>query len=57
MMQLAGIMFLFGVFGENAVIVYFIVHCRHPFGLVPVHYSSGHIYSSADTSGVRLRDS
>ena len=22
-------MFFFGVFGENAVIVYFIVHCRH----------------------------
>ena len=53
-MQLTGIMFLFGV---NAIIVYFIVHCRHPFGLVPVHYESGHICSGADTSGVRLRQS
>ena len=31
-------MFSFGVFGENAIIVYFIVHCKQPVGLVPAHY-------------------
>ena len=44
------------VFGENAIIVYFIVHWRQPIVLVPVHYLGGQISFNSDISGVCLTE-
>ena len=50
-------MFFFGVFGENAVIVYFIVHCRHLLAWFLFTTKVDMSALVADTSGVRLRES
>ena len=44
------------LFGENAIIVYFIVHWRQPIVLVPVHYLGEQISFNSDISGVCLTE-